>query len=357
MCLLPYEDNVSIIIKNRQEMPDEAKIPYDLCDKLGFRPIYQADFPIPDQRVQVRDELHNAPDKEVRKYALGMQQKGNVLNKFPPCVATRDGYIVDGNTRYAAARHNKRPDFPTLVLDVMWVGISRENMSRVHTLGAAFNVRNGRGIDKREIRNAVEEIFRADPSMDATRVAALVNVGAGVVHGIRAEMRAADRAKQVGLVINGELNATQWRKLGESSSSLNDEPFTALLELTKDAGLKPVEIGEIARRCREARSDNVAVDILTKEREARKDQIALYVFTGKSRAPLSATLRQKLGFILNHEVDPGQLVERNPTQTKDHLDMVQRAIQVLTIVQSWQQTYHNAGINKDQDYSNEPYCN
>ena len=65
------------------------------------------------KRVQVRDLAHYAPKENVGRYAVQMSQSA-----FPPIVVTKDGYLIDGNTRVAARRVRKEMFTPAFVVDV-----------------------------------------------------------------------------------------------------------------------------------------------------------------------------------------------------------------------------------------------
>lgn len=313
-------------IKSRQQLPDIAKPTADLIERLGFQWELDFEYPVPDfrRRVQIRSEKHVAPQAMVVQYAAAMARG----DKFAPVVVTNDGYLVDGATRSAAAQRNKYPAIQALVLDEPYENCTEKVEHRLRVLGAGFNARNGKGIDRQEIRRAVEAIG-TDPTYDGTRIAALIGVTDSTVRSMLAEKRARERAEQAGLHPNGSMTATQLRKLGQISDKLNDAPFEAMFSLALDAGLKPGEISEITRQMREAKSDDGALRVVEEERQARRQQIAEYRASGKSKPPVAAQLRQRLGFILNHAGDPQALAERNPSLMKEHRSVLERAVEVL----------------------------
>ena len=196
------------------------------------------------------------------------------------------------------------------------------------TLGAAFNARHGKGINREELRRAVAQIG-SDPTYSATRIAALIGVTDRVVLTLLAEKRARDRAETLGLHPNGSIKAAQLGALGKQSEHLNDEPFKAIFALVEDTGMGIGEVKDLAMRTMEPKSDEGAMEVLAKEREVRRPQIAQYKASGKSKPPKSAILRQRLGFILNYEANPEDLKEHNPQLSEEYIGTLQRSVKVL----------------------------
>lgn len=308
------------------KLPDEAKTTATLIKRLGFEWELDLRYPTPDasgKRIQIREDKHYAPALEVSKYAAAMARN----DLFPPIVVSKDGYLLDGNTRVGAAHKNKFPTFPAFVLDRDYEGAPDTVRRRMHLLGAGFNVRNGRGIDRKEITEAVLAVG-TDSDYDASRIAQLLGVTPAFVQGVLSEKRARERADRNGITVNGSVPASQLRRLGQAP--LNDKPFMALLQLTQDAGLSVSEINELIKEIKTAGSDEAALELINSQRATRRDQIAEYAAVGKSRPSHSSQLRQRLGFILGFADNPRALVELNPTLAEGHLDQLARAIRTLT---------------------------
>ena len=313
-------------VKDRQQLPDIAKPTADLIERLGFKWELDYEYPLPDlaQRLQIRDASHYAPTAQVAQYAAAMQRG----DKFAPIVVTRDGHTVDGNTRVTAARKNKRPDLPALILNVDYETATEAVRNRLRILGAGFNTRNGKGIDRNEITMAVKAVAGTG-DYDATRVASLLGVTDATIQGIFAEQRAQERAEKLGVHLNGSVPSSQVRLLGQRSPKLNDEPFAAVTELTKDAGLGRPELRDLCNRIQAVGSDKEKLAIITEERQSREGQIAEYTATGKKKPPVSGELRRKLGYVLTYESDPRALVEFNKDVAERHLEHLTKAIKVL----------------------------
>lgn len=315
-------------LTKRTDLPDLALPTVELVERFGFsnwRFDYEYSTPQDSaRRVQVRDERHYAPAAMVTQIAASMRRG----DKMPPIVVTADGYLVDGNTRSEAAKHNRFPAVHAVILSDRYEGASDGVRRRLHLLGAAFNTRNGKGIDRSEIAIAVQEIGN-DRSYDASRIAELLGVTDSQVRNILAEKRARDRAERHGVHLNGSVPGTQLRRLGQSSEKLNDQPFVELVRLTQDCGLTSNELSDLIGKCRGSGSDDAALALLVQERAARAEQIAEFRARGKAKPPYSAQLRQRLGFLLQHEDDPSRFVEYSPNLADDHRQQVTRAIDVL----------------------------
>lgn len=313
-------------ITDHHKLPDEARTTATLIKQLGFNWELDQRYPLPDdmtKRVQIRRISHYAPPAEVTKYAAAMARR----DKFAPIVVTKDGYVLDGNTRCEAARRNKFPDISAFILDRNYEDAPEPVRRRMHLLGAGFNIRNGRGIDRAEQMDAVLAVGTGT-DYDASRIAALLGVSAGFVNGVLSEQRARERAEKNGVHVNGSVPSSQLRRLGQAP--LNDAPFAAMLKLTQDAGLSVGEINELIKKVKDAGSDAAALELLAQVREERRDQISEFAAVGKARPSHSSQLRQRLGFVLGFEDNARALVELNPTLVDTHTDTLTRAVAVLT---------------------------
>lgn len=318
-----------VTVTKQAQLDDIARPVAALIERLGFTWELHPNHPTPDSQhhIQVRDEKHRAPRQQVSQYAAAMARG----DKFAPVVVTSDGYVIDGNTRVEAAHRNRRPDIQAFVLNAPWDNAPESVQRRLRVLGAGFNARNGRGIDRNEITHAVVAIGK-DETYDASRIATLLGVTDGIVHGILAEQRVRERARKHNIEVNGSIPASQLQRLGQASNTLNDAPFLDLLRLTQEAGLSKAEVVDLIKQVRAAGSDDAALALLSEQREARRDQIADFRASGKSRPPTAAQLRQRLGFVLTHQEDPGVLVEHSPTLAPVHRETIQRTVAVLTEV-------------------------
>lgn len=315
-------------------LPDAAKPSVELIEKLGFSWKLDASYPTPTvaQEVQIRDENHRGPSSQVAQYAAAMRNG----DQFAPIIVSGDGYTIDGNTRARAAAKNGYLTVQAFILDDNWIGGSEKVQRRMHALGAAFNVRNGRGIDRNEIGNAVKELAK-DTIFSAARISALLNVSEYTVYAVLSEQRARARATDLGLTVNSKVPGGHLKKLGDAGNKLKDKPFVELLALIQDSGLSLRETQDLIRAVVEAGSDDEAVALVQKDRESRREQIAEFRAAGRSRLPVSAQLRQRLGGILAHANNPTALAENNPTVAAEHLRMMRTAVLILNTAIRYQE--------------------
>jgi hypothetical protein len=318
-------------IKKHEDLPDEARTTAALIKRLGFDWELDQRYPTPDldKRVQVREEKHYAPTAEVTKYAAAYQRG----EPIPPIVVTTDGYLLDGNTRVGALHKAKQPTVSALIVNDAYEGAEETTLRRFRLLGAAFNARHGRGIDRVETTNAILAVV-AGGDYTAERIATLLGVSSGLVSAVVAEQKARERAQRLGVHVNGSVPISMLRRLGQAP--LNDEPFLRMLKLVQDAGLSSSELGDLVRQVKAAGSDEKALELIDNQRVERKTQIAEYQAFGKSKPPGPAQLRQHLGFVLKHTDDPKALVDHNPTTAAGHIKTIDDAIAVLTKVRALQ---------------------
>lgn len=323
-------------IVERQKLDDIDKPVVDLIEKFGFA--WEADYryPTPDQskRIQIRAEEHLAPAAKVAEIRAAMRRNDPV----PSIVVTADGYTVDGNTRTRAAVANKFPTMHAIVLDVEVESATEGESRRLRVLGAAFNARHGKNIDRNELRRAVDHISE-DATYTATRIAALLGVTDATVNNIMAEKRAHDRASGMGFHVNGSLTPSKLRALGHASEVLHDEPFRQLFGLVQDSGMTQEETGELLKTIRKAQSDTEALSLIAHEREARREQVAHFKASGRSVPPDSGKLRRSLGFVLGFDGRESELIERNPHLAQEHIDKIEKAIAILEAVADAQEKF------------------
>ena len=232
-------------IKARQQLPDLAKPTADLIEKFGFQWELDFEYPTPDpaKRVQIREEKHYVPRAMVMQIAAAMARRRS-------SACRRHQRRLPGRRQHA---HRGRPPQQAPVrpgphLPGQLRRCHREGSAQAAPAGAAFNARHGKGIDREEIRKAVEFIGQ-DPTYDGTRIAALIGVTDATVKSMLTEMRARQRANNVGVNLNGSVGATPLRVLGQASEKLNDEPFPAVAELAQDTGMSGPNCGMSSGRC------------------------------------------------------------------------------------------------------------
>lgn len=317
-------------IKNKDQLlPDWAKSTARQVEDLSFAWEFDWEYPVPEhlEREQVRDEPHNAPAGEVTRYAEAMRRG----DRFPPAVVTRDGKIVDGNTRINAARKNKFPTFPVLVIDVDTRNATEDELARVAILGAAANSKGPKPLTREEKTRAIRKVAGLDWKPE--RVAQHLGTTRATVHSIFAQFRAEERAVRLGVPFNGSVSASHRAMLGAKSDKLTDRPFRELARLAQDSGLTTTELSDLCKQVEAVQeSDDEKIAIIESERAERGEQIKRYKASGKSRPPLSSELRKRLKFIIDHQADPAALADYNPGTAAEYLRQLETAAGVLRAV-------------------------
>lgn len=315
------------LVRNRSQLDAIDQVVVDLVEKFGFRWHFDYERDLPTLRVQVRDEEHNAPKALVTRMATAIRNG----DPIPAIVVTTDNWMVDGNTRgRALAERLRMPKFKAIVLDVEYETASAATKGAVHALGAAFNLKNGKGISPKETQDAVEQLV-ARGDMDATRIAAMLGVTSNTVHNHINEREARKTAERLGVNLNGSVVRSNLRTLGRAASKINDVSMRELMMLVQDSGMRVGDVSDLIKRVQSQTSDEAALAVIREERENRAEQIQQYALTGKAQPIPAAQLRQDLGFLLSHHEEQtiNLLVEYNPALRSMHLTKVDAAIVAL----------------------------
>lgn len=316
-------------IKDKSDLPDYAKSTADKIESLGFTKWeFDYKYPIqaPDtvQRVQIRDSVE-APAGEVTRYAQAMKRG----DQFPPGVVTKDGRYVDFNTRAKAAWKLGWPDFPAFILPVRFDTATESERERLYLLGAAFNTKAGKRLDRKEVAGVIRKIA-GNPDWTAEKVAQHLGLSTSVVKSVFAQFRAEARAERLGVHLNGSITESNKAMLGQRSEKLTDRPFREIAKLALEAGLTSEELRDLCNRVQEAEgSDDERVAVIEAERRAREAQIAHYRATEKKKPPESVNLRKRLGFIGGFQAKVTDLLDYNPNTAAEYLRQVEAASAIL----------------------------
>jgi hypothetical protein len=321
----------TITPKDREKLPDWAKSTAHQIEDLGFRWEFDWEYPVPDpgtvQRVQIRDETHVGQVSEVRKYAEAMKRG----DKFPPGVVTKDGRIVDFNTRARAAERLGWPTFPAFILDVSFSTADSFSRQRLRMLGAAFNTGGPKPLTRAELTDIVREAAANPAEWDTDKVSQHLSVTRGTVAGIFAQFRAEKRAEQLGVKFNGAVPPSNRALLGQRSDKLADEPFKEITRLAQDAGLSSGDLRDLCNRTVAVTTgDADRLKLIADERVARESQITTFRAAGKRRPPLSSRVHTYVDFITGYDGNVADLIDGNPSTREDYIRKIDTAINVLT---------------------------
>jgi hypothetical protein len=286
------------------------------------------------RRVQVRELSHYAPKDTVERFAIQM-----TVTPFPPVVVTRDGWLVDGNTRVGAKvwqkelaeKRGSSADmfYPAVILDVNYEGVARKQQNLLHALAATLNCNGGKQLEAKEIREVSVRLIEL--GWKTEQIARAIGLKASSVTQVKREIEAADRMRRVGLRPNGESKGPSLRALGgKEVQTLTDVPFRELAQLSIDAGLNASEITSGARQALETGSEAGQLEVIETLRGEMQNRIKDKAFTGKGVPPVSRQLRQHLGFVVKFVGREQELVETAPTAIETHVERLESGIAVLT---------------------------
>lgn len=331
-------------IKDKSALPDYAKSTADRIENLGFKWEFDYKYPIqaPDtvQRIQVRDEAHQAPPAEVTRYAQAMKRG----DQFPPGVVTLDGRYVDFNTRAKAAHKLGWPDFPAFIVNVRFDAATESEHERLYLLGASFNTTAGKRLDRKEIADILRKVA-GNEDWTVPQVAKLLGLTESTVKSVFAQFRAEERAERLGIHFNGSITESNKAMLGQRSEKLTDQPFLEIAKLTQEAGLTSGELRDLCNKVQDAGTENDKVTIVRAEREAREAQIAHFKATAKKRPPESVNLRKRLGWISGFQTNVTDLLDYNPATAADYLKQVEDASALLQkLAEEQRKAIREAGV-------------
>ena len=310
-------------------------------ERLGFEWHEEAQYDLDQldkaRRVQVREFEHYAPKASVAQYAVQMGQ-----TVFPPIVVTRNGWIVDGNTREEARRMRKEKYSPAIVINVDF-GKNTKTDARLHALAATLNQTGGQRLTPAEARIAVKRILAGGESWRPEQVSRAVGVKASTISQVKREMAAEAKFAKVGFTDFGKMSTSIIRALGGADVvALNDVPYKQLCELTVDANLGPKEISELAKEMKGTGSDTGMLGFVDTKRTEMSVRIKEHALLGNGKPPPSSLLRRVLGHVTKYESTPSALVERAPDAMAEHLKVLTSSITTLQAVLELQQEVNDA---------------
>lgn len=300
-------------------------------EDLGFAYSEDAQFDISvlskDKRVQSREfgsAPFWAPKEEMRRYAIQMTH-----SPFPPIIVTRDGWLVDGNTRVGARDIRKEKFSPAIVLEVEYGKMKPIEQEKVYGLAVTINSQNGRNLTTKERRASIALLI--DLGWNNTQIEKRIGVRVHEINKMRRVITARGRLEKLGVTVNGNLSQAAVAVLGdEKVLLLNDDPYKAIAALATDAGLNSKEVRDIAYEALALGSDDEKMKRVAAVRGEFKEQIEAVKFEHAAKPPLARQLRQHLGFVNKYEGNVSALKESNPAYAEEHATYVTTAIKVLS---------------------------
>jgi hypothetical protein len=316
-----------------KSLPGNAQLTAAKMTLLAFRERtwhYNPNYPLADAQfqVQVRDGSEVAPPKEVARYAEMMKPyltKRDQLT-MPPVVVTADGYVVDGNTRIAAARKLEWLTFPAFVLNDRYEGAPTSLIDRLIMLGTMLNMTHGRGLSRERQEQLILQVSKDGDSPE--EISRKLQISRNIVLSTLKARDATERLMELGVDMRvPHITKTHLAALGSKSASFNNEVYRNLAVLIRDTAMSTPEQGAFMKKVLGLGSDQDKLAAIEAESTSRNAGPV----TGRGKPPRSAQLRQHLGFVLKYAGDPGELVESTGDRTAclDQSAMIRDTLAVL----------------------------
>lgn len=304
-------------------------------ERLGFNWHEEAQYDLsqlsPDRRVQVRDSEHYAPAAQVSQFAIQMAQ-----TQYPPIIVSRNGWLVDGNTRVGARELRKEKFSPAVILDADYTDKDTKTDNNFRVLAATLNQTGGQRLTPGEARKVARILV--EMGWKPEQIGRALGIKATMVSHIKRELAAEAKFEKVGFTEAKELAPPVLRAFGTAEvTRLNDVPYRKLADLAVAANLGSTEIKEMAAEMQATGSDVGMLAHVDKRRNEMGERIREHSLLGNGRPAPSSQLRRVLGNVTKFSDNPAALVERAPNAMIEHLSVIRTTIDVLTVVERAQQ--------------------
>lgn len=292
---------------------------------FSFREVEDFDISEIEVRSQVRSDKDVAPQDRVRAMCEWMKRG----EPIPPGVITKDGVIIDANSRITSAKRIGRTKLPMLILDCNYDDRAIELL----VLGIELNHGQSQEIDKKAKREHTRTLLREGYTV--ARITEILELDSSTVTSIKQEFLAAEKLQKLKIGKNG--NPKALRALGRAAD-LHDKPFADLAKLVLDAALNAREINDLAKRLREQESDEAMHEVLTAERMKLAGVIHEVKTRGAPKSRPSRALKRVLGGINKYaNTETAALLEMQADAAVEYVADVSTAISVLNRILEGQQ--------------------
>jgi DNA-binding CsgD family transcriptional regulator len=300
-------------------MPPYAQGAAEKLRLLGFNGLTFYEFqPLGDvaRRIQIRSLDALATPRKIAQYAELLSRK----TRMGVAVYTADGWLVDGNTRLQAAYKAGMKHFPAIVLRESWQGAPAALEQRIHAAAATLNLSHGQNLNERDKENAILLIVGEDKDASAEDIARKLGVSRNTVASTLHARAAKDRAGLLGvdMDLTSEFTKSHWRELGSRSKLFTPDVYRELVEFIGEYHVSTGDARVIMNRMQEREYDQERLDVIAAEKESRETTVT----SASRRPPLSAMLRQHLGFLLKYAGSEGMLVELGSEKAAQNHDRV-----------------------------------
>lgn len=254
---------------------------------------------------QVRRSEHRAPKEMVKRFAEQMKNGAT----FPAIVVNEHYELVDGNTRWAAAKQNKRTSLPAYVC---------ENLTalQARSLSVELNQSHGLSMSPDEIRAFVESAADAGQKINTQAYARMTGTKPRTLarwvaaHDFRAraarEGFPAEAIAQLPEAVRVVLNTAKLKAV-----------FTEATWLAIDARVKAQLLQMIVREANNSLSEAAALEVIASARAARAEDIKNLAAGFQPAKRRSSGSEAFIGGLLKFE--PADLVDVAPERQQEAL--------------------------------------
>ncbi len=270
---------------------------------------------------QIRGEEHLAPPHKVAQYKTDMMN-GDV---FAPIIITRDGYVVDGNTRLQAYLKLDTKTVTVFRLHVDYATATPAQLRKLEKLGAGMNGMNGAGMPKKRIEELIMRWY--SPGDTPRKVAEELHFPEQAVRRVFKVQEGRKWLTRIGITDEDQqLKAGHYELFAGWKEKMTDLILASTVTLARDARFTIGETANLGQKVIELGSEVAKLDLIESETRANEERIA-----GVSRkVSAQGQFRQALGTILAFADNPVLGVETgDPEDRKRTEEMLQQALRVI----------------------------
>lgn len=238
-------------------------------DKLNARHVvyrFEPNLPLEQLRdvegMQVRRSESRAPKPMVDRYAEQMRN-GAI---FPAIVVNENHELVDGNTRWAAAKRNKRTTIPAYVCENLTPLLAR-------SLSVELNQAHGQSMEDEEIRAFAEDAADAGQKVDVHAFARMTGAKPRTITNWLTAYEFSQRAYRCGFSPEAIAPLGDTTRIALGNARLTTV-FVDVTRLAIDARLKARDTKQIVQEANAASSEAESLQITETARDARAEEIA-----------------------------------------------------------------------------------
>lgn len=239
---------------------------------------------------QVRLNEHRAPKAMVDRYAE--QMKAGAV--FPAIVVNDHHELVDGNTRWMAARQNQRQTIAAYVCSDL-------SALQARSLSVELNQSHGLSMTEEEIRSFVTSAVEEGQVLDAKAYSRMTGVKASTLARWVAAKHFEIRAAQDGIAPHRLEGLSDSARAALHVAKLR-AVFVEITGLAIEAKVPAAQLKAIITEANGAPSEAAALDVVARAREVRSDDVKAIAAGFKNARRRSAGSALHLGGLLRFEV-------------------------------------------------------